>query len=109
MFTNTSGMAINPVSFKQLPYDPTRDFTAVALVCNLGPQMLSVNADLPVATVSELIAYAKSDPASCRSSLRQHGRRRHVRRQAVQPATPTSAWSVPYITLLVLGRGGVNG
>jgi tripartite-type tricarboxylate transporter receptor subunit TctC len=26
LFTNTSGMAINLVSFKQLPYDPTRDF-----------------------------------------------------------------------------------
>src|SRR5499433_1192633 len=61
LFTNTSGMAINPISFKQLPYDPTRDFAAVALVCNLGPQMLSVNADLPVSTVGELIAYAKSN------------------------------------------------
>jgi tripartite-type tricarboxylate transporter receptor subunit TctC len=62
LFTNTSGMAINLISFKQLPYDPTRDFTAVALVCSLGPQMLSVNAGLPVSTVGELIAYAKSNP-----------------------------------------------
>jgi tripartite-type tricarboxylate transporter receptor subunit TctC len=62
LFTNTSGMAINLISFKQLPYDPTRDFTAVALVCNLGPQMLSVNAALPISTVSELIAYSKSNP-----------------------------------------------
>jgi tripartite-type tricarboxylate transporter receptor subunit TctC len=62
LFTNTSGMAINPVAFKQLPYDAARDFTAVALVCSLGPQMLSVNADLPVATAGELIAYAKSNP-----------------------------------------------
>lgn len=62
LFTNTSGMAINPVSFKQLPYDPTRDFTAVALVCSLGPQMLSVNVSLPVATVAELITYAKANP-----------------------------------------------
>jgi tripartite-type tricarboxylate transporter receptor subunit TctC len=62
LFTNTSGMAINLISFKQLPYDPTRDFTAVALVCSLGPQMLSVNASLPVSTVAELIAYAKSNP-----------------------------------------------
>jgi tripartite-type tricarboxylate transporter receptor subunit TctC len=61
LFTNTSGMAINPVSFKQLPYDATRDFTAVALVCSLGPQMLSVNAGLPVATAGELITYAKSN------------------------------------------------
>jgi tripartite-type tricarboxylate transporter receptor subunit TctC len=62
LFTNTSGMAINLISFKQLPYDPTRDFAAVALVCNLAPQMLSVNADLPVKSTSELIAYAKANP-----------------------------------------------
>src|SRR5215470_5188344 len=60
LFTNTSGMAINLISFKQLPYDPTRDFTAVALVCNLGPQMLSVNAALPVGALPEFIAYAKA-------------------------------------------------
>jgi tripartite-type tricarboxylate transporter receptor subunit TctC len=62
LFTNSSGMAINLISFKQLPYDPTRDFAAVSLVCNIAPQMLSVNADLPVKTVSELIAYAKANP-----------------------------------------------
>jgi tripartite-type tricarboxylate transporter receptor subunit TctC len=61
LFTNTSGMAINLISFKQLPYDPTRDFSPVAMVCNLGPQMLSVTAALPVSTVNELIAYAKSN------------------------------------------------
>jgi len=62
LFTNSSGMAINLISFKQLPYDPTHDFAAVSLVCNVAPQMLSVNADLPVKTVSELIAYAKAHP-----------------------------------------------
>jgi tripartite-type tricarboxylate transporter receptor subunit TctC len=62
LFTNTSGMAINLISFKQLPYDPTRDFTAVAMVCDPGTQMLSVNADLPVKSVDELIAYAKANP-----------------------------------------------
>jgi tripartite-type tricarboxylate transporter receptor subunit TctC len=61
LFTNTSGMAINLVSFKQLPYDPTRDFTPVAMVCSLGPQMLSVHADVPVKTLPELIAYAKAN------------------------------------------------
>jgi tripartite-type tricarboxylate transporter receptor subunit TctC len=61
LFTNTSGMAINLISFKQLPYDPTKDFTAVAMVCSQGPQMLSVNAELPVKTLPELIAYAKAN------------------------------------------------
>ena len=62
LFTNSSGMAINLISFKKLPYDPTRDFTAVALVCDLAPQMLSVNANLPVSSVGALIAYGKANP-----------------------------------------------
>ena len=49
------------MSFKKLPYDPTRDFAPVAMVCSLGPQMLSVNAELPVKSVSEFIAYAKAN------------------------------------------------
>ena len=60
LFTNTSGMAINLISFKQLPYDPTRDFTPVALVCNLGPQMLSVNVAVPATSLGEFIAYARA-------------------------------------------------
>ncbi|HVU42308.1 MAG TPA: tripartite tricarboxylate transporter substrate binding protein, partial [Xanthobacteraceae bacterium] len=62
LFTNSSGMAINLISFKKLPYDPTRDFAAVALVCDLAPQMLSVNAKLPVSDVGALIAYGKANP-----------------------------------------------
>jgi tripartite-type tricarboxylate transporter receptor subunit TctC len=62
LFTNSSGMAINLISFKQLPYDPTRDFTAISLVCDLAPQMLSVNASLPVSSVGALLGYGKANP-----------------------------------------------
>ena len=62
LFTNTSGLATNPVTFKSIPYDPARDFAPVAMVVDFGPQMLSVNIDLPVKTVAELIAYAKAHP-----------------------------------------------
>ena len=62
LFTNTSGLAVNPVSFKSIPYDPARDFAPVAMVVDFGPQILSVNAEVPVKTASELIAYAKANP-----------------------------------------------
>src|SRR5690242_9421796 len=62
LFTNTSGLATNLVTFKSIPYDPVKDFTPVAMVIDFGPQLLSVNADLPAKTVSELIAYAKANP-----------------------------------------------
>ena len=47
---------------KSIPYDPTHDFTAVAMVSNRGPFVLSVNPDLPVRSLSELIAYGKAQP-----------------------------------------------
>ncbi len=62
LFTNTSGLATNPVTFKTIPYDPTKDFAPVAMVVDFGPQMLSVNADVPVKTTAELIAHAKANP-----------------------------------------------
>ena len=61
LFTNTSGMAVNLVSFKQLPYDPTRDFLPVAMVCSLGPQMLSVNAEVPAQIIQEFLSYARAN------------------------------------------------
>lgn len=62
LFTNTSGLAGNLITFKKLPYDPTSDFSAVAMVVNLGPQMVSVNASVPVKNMTELITYAKANP-----------------------------------------------
>jgi tripartite-type tricarboxylate transporter receptor subunit TctC len=62
IFTNTSGLATNLVTFKSIPYDPVKDFTPVAMVVDFGPQMLSVNVDLPVKTVAELVAHAKANP-----------------------------------------------
>ena len=61
LFSNTSGMAINLISFKQLPYDPARDFAPVATVCSLAPQMLSVNAEVPVGSLNEFIRYANEN------------------------------------------------
>jgi tripartite-type tricarboxylate transporter receptor subunit TctC len=61
LFTNTSGMIYNLISFKQLPYDPLRDFTPVASVCSQGPQMVSVNMGVPARTIPELIAFAKGN------------------------------------------------
>jgi tripartite-type tricarboxylate transporter receptor subunit TctC len=60
LFSTVSGLAINPVTMKSLPYDPARDFTPVAMVVDFAPQMLSVNAELPVKSVPEFIAYAKA-------------------------------------------------
>jgi tripartite-type tricarboxylate transporter receptor subunit TctC len=62
LFAPASLMSSNMVLFKSLPYDPTKDFAAVAMVCDMGPMVVTVNLDLPVRTVPELITYGKANP-----------------------------------------------
>lgn len=56
-------MCFNPALFSKLPYDPKKDFAAVAGVVK-APYLLAVNGELPVKNVAELIALAKAKPGS---------------------------------------------
>ena len=64
-FANASTFTSNMFMLKSIPYDPMRDFTAVAMVSNQGPVVVSVYSELPVNTLAELIAYGKANRASC--------------------------------------------
>lgn len=55
-------IGINPGLYgARLPYDPVKDFVAVASVCSL-PMFLVVHPSVPVSSVPELVAYAKAKP-----------------------------------------------
>jgi tripartite-type tricarboxylate transporter receptor subunit TctC len=48
---------------KELPYDPRKDFTPIALTIRV-PFILVVNPSLPIHSVSDLINYAKAHPGA---------------------------------------------
>ena len=58
--------AINPWLYSKMPYDALRDFTPITLVAQV-PNVLVMNADaaqrLGIASVRDLVAYAKKHPA----------------------------------------------
>lgn len=58
LVATSSAIAINPVLFKQINYDPVKGFAPIALYVK-SPFILVVNPDLPVKNVAELIALAK--------------------------------------------------
>jgi tripartite-type tricarboxylate transporter receptor subunit TctC len=60
--TNTTQSA-NEHLFKELPYDPVKDFAPVTAL-GRGGQIMVVNPDVPAKTVVELIQYAKSKPGT---------------------------------------------
>jgi len=58
-------MAVNPAVYKDVRFDPLKDFTGVARLVSFS-NILVVNPKLPVKSVQELIAYAKSNPGKLR-------------------------------------------
>jgi tripartite-type tricarboxylate transporter receptor subunit TctC len=54
-------IAINPVLYKSLPYDPLKDFAFVAHTASF-PLILVVNPNSPVKSVKDLITLAKEKP-----------------------------------------------
>src|SRR5256885_4218019 len=56
-----STLAINPIMYKTVPYDPLRDFAPITQAASLA-NVLVVHPSLPVKSVAELIAYAKRRP-----------------------------------------------
>ena len=60
MATSTT-LAINKTLYKNLPYDPVKDFAPIGLVAGV-PFALIINPSIPAKSLSEFIAYAKSKP-----------------------------------------------
>jgi tripartite-type tricarboxylate transporter receptor subunit TctC len=61
LLSPTSAVVVNPSLYANLPYDTLRDFAPVTLAA-ASPHVLTVNPDLPVHTVAELIALVKANP-----------------------------------------------
>ena len=56
-----STLAINPVMYKKVPYDPVRDFAPITQAATL-PNVVVVHPSLQVNSLKELIDYAKKNP-----------------------------------------------
>ncbi len=58
-FATTAALITNPLLFKQLPYDPVRDFVPVSFIAR-SPFALLVDAQSPIKTLDELIVRSKA-------------------------------------------------
>jgi tripartite-type tricarboxylate transporter receptor subunit TctC len=61
LFGNTSTQVLLPVLMSKPPYDPIKDFASIYLLCN-APIVVVVHESVPVHTLKELIAYARTNP-----------------------------------------------
>jgi tripartite-type tricarboxylate transporter receptor subunit TctC len=61
LYMMSSSQVLAPSLKKSLPYDPVKDFSAIAL-CASSSYILCVHPSVPAKTLAELIAYAKANP-----------------------------------------------
>ncbi|MGZ5078312.1 MAG: tripartite tricarboxylate transporter substrate binding protein [Usitatibacter sp.] len=68
---------ITPHLYKEMPYDPIKDFTPVMKIAE-GPYVLVVHPSLPVKNVAELIALARAKPNSIDYASFGNGSSQHL-------------------------------
>ena len=73
----TSTHAISPNLYTRIGYDPIKDFAPVTLVANT-PSLLAVHPALPVRSVRDLIALAKSRPGELSYASAGSGSNNHL-------------------------------
>lgn len=61
LITTNSTHSAAPGLFKSVPYDPIKDFTPIARIGSF-PSFLGVDPQLPIASMAELVAYARQNP-----------------------------------------------
>jgi len=86
---------IGPHIYANLPYDPVRDFAPVILSATM-PVFLIANAQVPVKSVSELIALAKAKPDSISFASPGTGSAPHLVGELFKIVTGIPSPHIPY-------------
>lgn len=94
-YTVADSHSVNPHLFPNIRYDAVNDFVPVAVV-GYNPCTLVVNSQMPIRTLDELIAAAKSRPGEVTFATWGIGSGGHVRMAALMNAAGIQFLHVPY-------------
>lgn len=87
--------SINGALYEKMPYDMQKNFTPISLVAS-APNLLVVNNDLPVKSVSDLINYMLAHPNKLSFGSPGIGTSVHVSGELFKSLTGTSMTHAPY-------------
>jgi tripartite-type tricarboxylate transporter receptor subunit TctC len=93
--TAASIIVLNPMLYKKLPYDPTKDFRMLALVTDL-PVLMEVHPSVPAKTVAEFVAYAKANPGKVNFGSAGTGGTIHLAGEMFKQMAGIEMTHVPY-------------
>ncbi len=92
---NNTGMAVNPALHKNLAYDPISDLVPIGLIVRI-PEVLVVNAALPVQSVADIAPLARSTPGGLSYASAGPGTQQHLSGVLLQSVLGVPMTHVPY-------------
>jgi tripartite-type tricarboxylate transporter receptor subunit TctC len=104
-----STLSLNPVMYKNVKYDPVRDFAPVSLVASV-PNVLVVHPSVPARTLAELIALAKQKPGQMSYASAGIGTSPHMGMELLKSMAGIDMQHVPFrgtapaVTEILSGR-----
>jgi len=92
---SASSLAANAALFRNLPYDPVRDFAPIRLV-GLQPNVVVVHPSVPVTSIAELVAYARAHPGRLNFGSAGSGSAQHMAADVFRRMADIDIVHVPY-------------
>src|SRR3954469_13605191 len=91
----TGTLAIGPSLYKNVGYDPRKDFAPIGLIGN-APNSLVVHPSFPAKTIGELIAYAKANPGKVNFGSAGAGTVSHITGEYFAASAGIKLVHIPY-------------
>ena len=95
LFTISAAHAVNPTLYKQVPFDPVKDFDPVMLVGTV-PFLLVVNQSVPASSVQELVVLAKKEPGRLAYGSSGNGTTNHLLGEMFKSMAGVDMLHIPY-------------
>jgi tripartite-type tricarboxylate transporter receptor subunit TctC len=95
LYTTPGPQMTNPYLMDRLPYNPVTDLTPISQVV-FGASVLVINKNLPVNSLKELIAYAKSNPGKISFASSGIGSSSHLAGELFKSRAGIDIFHVPY-------------
>lgn len=89
-------LAVNPAMYgAKLPYDPVKDFTPITLLA-IVPNVIAVNAEVPVKTLKEFVELAKAKPGKLNYGSAGNGSAGHLAMEYFKMESGIDIVHIPY-------------
>lgn len=95
MLVVASSFTVNPALYKQLPYDPIRDFAPITQLSRF-PNLIAAHPSLPVKTLADMIALAKAKPGTLNYASAGTGTGTHMSAELLRQMTGIDIVQVPF-------------